>query len=494
MEVLALFLVVLYGLCLVYIFGYSLVQVHLTYLYLRAKSKQKDHIKYTPPEQWPVVTVQLPVYNERYVVERLIDAIVALDYPPDKLQIQILDDSDDETQSLIAAKVAFYQARGFAISQVRRPHRTGYKAGALQYGLALATGEYVVIFDADFLPTPDYLRQTLPAFTHGRVGVVQTRWGHVNKEYSLLTKLQAFGLDAHFTVEQVGRNYGHYFINFNGTAGVWRKSCIIDAGGWHADTLTEDLDLSYRAQLRHWEFRYLEGVVAPAELPATMPAVKSQQFRWTKGAAETARKNLGHVFRSNQSWPTKLHAFFHLGNSSVFVCVFMTALLSLPMLFIRARWPFYQLYFKAGALFFISLLGLIVFYWTAFRRSSGGTARSFITFLPRFFWFLALSMGLSLHNAVAVAEGYLGIKTPFIRTPKFNIRTRRDSWQTNAYRTASVSFLTILEGILALYFLAGIGLAFYFQDFGLLPLHIMLTLGFGGVFYYSLHHSARKPA
>ena len=489
MNILVALMVILYGLGLAFIFCYSLVQVHLTYLYYRARSKPREPKKYTPPAQWPAVTVQLPIYNERYVVNRLIDAVAALDYPRDQLQIQVLDDSDDETQQLIAAQVTFYRNQGLNITQVRRPTRTGYKAGALQYGLEQASGEYIAIFDADFLPEPDYLQQTLPAFSHPRVGVVQTRWGHLNQEYSLLTKLQAFALDAHFTVEQSGRNYGHYFINFNGTAGVWRKSCITDAGGWQADTLTEDLDLSYRAQLRHWVFRYLEAVVAPAELPATMPAVKSQQFRWTKGAAETARKNLGNVLRSDKSLPAKLHAFFHLGNSSVFICVLVTALLSLPLLFFRAHWLPLQVYLPSKALFVISLIGLLLFYWTGYRGGSPKQSPSVFTFLSRFFWFLALSMGLSLHNAIAVTEGYLGIKTPFIRTPKFNLRSRRDTWQEHAYRTRAVSFLTVLEGLLALYFLAGIGFSFYFQDYGLIPFHILLTLGFGGVFYYSLIHS-----
>lgn len=489
MSIVALILVIVYGLCLAFVFCYSLVQVHLTYLYFRAHSHKPADVSstYTLPAVLPMVTVQLPIYNERYVVERLIDTIIALEYPINKLQIQVLDDSDDETVALISAKVAHYQAQGFNIEHLRRPERTGFKAGALQYGLGLATGEFIAIFDADFLPYPDFLLTTLKAFAHPQVGVVQTRWGHLNDEYSLLTRLQAFALNAHFTVEQVGRNFGRHFINFNGTAGVWRKTCIADAGGWQADTLTEDLDLSYRAQLRNWEFRYLENVSAPAELPATMPAVKSQQFRWTKGAAETARKNLGQVFRSDKPLATKLHAFFHLGNSAVFVGVLLTALLSLPMLFIQKFLPQYQQLFKLGAVFLVSLVGLLLFYWAAYCQSTRHP--SFAAFVPRFFWFLCFSMGLSLHNAIAVLEGYAGKKTPFIRTPKFNIRTRADSWQNNQYRTVAISFLTIMEGVLTFYFGAGIWLAFYFQTYGLLPFHVMLFLGFGGVFYYSLKHS-----
>ncbi|RDC62807.1 cellulose synthase family protein [Adhaeribacter pallidiroseus] len=491
MSTLALLLVVVYGLCLILVFCYSLIQLHLTFLYYRCANKKKDFPDFPLylPNTLPFVTVQLPVYNEQYVVERLIDAITALDYPLEKLQIQVLDDSNDITRDLVAAKVAFYQAQGFDITQVLRPERTGYKAGALEYGLNLATGEFIAIFDADFLPAPSFLKQTLIKFKNPEVGLVQTRWGHVNSNYSLLTKLQAFGLNAHFTVEQTGRSCGHYFINFNGTGGVWRKTCILDAGGWQTDTLTEDLDLSYRAQLRHWEFRYLEPIIAPAELPVTMPAIKSQQYRWTKGAAENARKNLGPVFQSNKPWSTKIHALFHLGNSSVFVCVFLLALLSVPILFIPDYYPHLQAYFLSQELFLISLASLIAFYWTSFRCSSPNQAASWLQFCPRFFWFLCFSMGLSLHNTVAVLEGYAGKKTPFIRTPKFNIQKASDPWRNNLYRTASINFLMLLEGILALYFLAGILFGFYLQRYGLLPFHSMLTLGFGGVFFLTVKHS-----
>ncbi|PSR56910.1 histidine kinase [Adhaeribacter arboris] len=491
MTILALLLVLVYGLCLAFIFCYSLVQVHLVYLYLRCQPAQNTDSTslLISVEELPLVTVQLPVYNERYVVERLIDAVAAFNYPPNKLQIQVLDDSEDETGMLIAAKVAYYREKGLAITHVQRPTRSGFKAGALQHGLATATGDFIAIFDADFLPEPDFLRQTLSPFSNPRVGVVQTRWGHLNSNYSLLTKLQAFGLNAHFTIEQTGRSCGHFFINFNGTGGIWRKSCILDAGGWQADTLTEDLDLSYRAQLRNWEFRYLEQIIAPAELPATMPAVKSQQFRWTKGAAETARKNLGQVFQSDKSWLTKVHALFHLGNSSIFVCIFLSAFLSLPALLIWERWPQFQFFFNVGSLFFVSLAGLILFYWTAFRRTNEKGITSFFKFLPRFFWFLTFSLGLSLHNALAVLEGYLGIKTPFIRTPKFNLQKPTDSWQNNAYRTGSINLLTLLEGLFAFYFLGGFLLAFHLRNYGLLPYHLMLTLGFSGVFILTLKHS-----
>lgn len=253
--------------------------------------KRKSSIQHPPLSfEFPLVTVQLPIYNELYVVERLIDAVCLFEYPKNRLEIQVLDDSTDETVSIIAQKVRLYKAQGFDIQHIRRSSRDGFKAGALAYGLTAAKGEFIAIFDADFIPHPDFLTTTIPHFENATVGVVQTRWVHLNESYSLITQLQAFGLDGHFIVEQGGRNAAGHFINFNGTAGVWRKSCILDAGGWSAQTLTEDLDLSYRAQLRGWQFVYLENVETPAELPATMPALKSQQYRWMKGAPNAPAK------------------------------------------------------------------------------------------------------------------------------------------------------------------------------------------------------------
>ncbi|PRY07388.1 cellulose synthase/poly-beta-1,6-N-acetylglucosamine synthase-like glycosyltransferase [Pontibacter ummariensis] len=483
-----------YGLCLAFIFCYSLVQLHLTLLYwLRRKSSRKTYRHASIPQQeWPSVTVQLPVYNERYVVERLITAVAAFDYPSDRLQVQLLDDSTDETTAIIEEKLKQYPQ--LQIAHIRRPRRTGYKAGALQYGLSSATGEFIAIFDADFLPAPDFLKRTLSAFHSDRVGVVQTRWGHLNQDYSLLTRLQAFGLNAHFTVEQAGRNSGGHFMNFNGTAGIWRKACIVDAGGWKADTLTEDLDLSYRAQLKGWEFKYLEEVEAPAELPAAMGALKSQQFRWTKGAAETARKHLGEVLRAHVPLSTKLHATFHLLNSGVFICVLLTALLSVPVLFIKQEHPELDGLFKLGAVLLLSLLAIIAFYWTALYQQSYSAWRTTKRFVPEFFLFLSISMGLSLHNSLAVLEGYLGRKTPFVRTPKYNIVQAKDSWRQQAYFMGSINPVTVLEGLLTLYFAWGLVLDFQLADFGLLPFHIMLVLGFGTVFSYSLFHSRRAKA
>lgn len=486
-----LVLIIIYGLTLSFIFLYSIVQINLVINYWR-KDKNEVQPNNIQEEELPFVTVQLPLYNELYVVDRLIDSIAKFDYPKNKFEIQILDDSTDETVDIVAKKVAQYKNLGFNIYQHRREIRTGYKAGALKEGMEVCKGEFIAIFDADFLPDPTFLKKTIPYFEDKTIGVVQTKWEHLNKNYSLLTKLQAFGLNAHFTVEQTGRNYGNHFINFNGTAGIWRKSCIEDAGGWEADTLTEDLDLSYRAQLKKWKFKYLEELGSPAELPAAMNALKTQQFRWTKGAAECTRKNLLKVLKNKElPFKTKLHALFHLMNSSVFICIFLLAVLSIPMLVIKNNFIEYALLFKLGSLFITSVLFLSIYYFVSFSSGYKNKIKAFVHFIFLFPLFLSVSMGLSLHNAIAVIEGYMGKKSPFIRTPKFNILENKDVWQKNKYLVSSVSFLTGLEFIFTIYFFCGIISAFYYQDFVLIPFHIMLFLGFGYVTFYSLFHSRK---
>jgi len=460
---------------------FSLGQLHLTWHYIRAKKNQVSDEKEL--NELPLVTVQLPVFNEKYVVNRLIDAVCQFEYPHDKLEIQVLDDSTDETVQLVEKKVKEWSAQGVDIKQVRRENRKGFKAGALQYGLEIAKGDFIAIFDADFLPEKDFLRKTLPNFTK-EIGLVQTRWGHINKDYSMLTQLQAFGLDAHFSIEQSGRSHAGSFINFNGTGGVWRKSCIYDAGGWSADTLTEDLDLSYRAQMSGWKFKYLEDCVAPAELPVIMPAIKSQQYRWNKGAAETARKNLGKVLSSRLGFSNKLHAVFHLFNSSVFVCLLLASILSIPMLFIKDANPELKTLFNLGSIFLIGFFSIAFFYWTAAKQFyKKQTGKYYFKIFPIF---LTVSMGLSLHNGIAVLEGLLGFKSPFIRTPKFNIKTKKDKWQGNQYVKPKISFLTVMEGLLCLYFVFGIASGIYLHDWGLIIFHLMLALGFASVFYHSV--------
>ncbi|MTI22259.1 glycosyltransferase [Fulvivirga sp. RKSG066] len=476
-----LVVIILYCVSLLFIFLFSLGQLHLTWHYLKAK---KDQSSQQPSiDELPHVTVQLPVYNEKYVVNRLINAVCNFDYPTDKLEIQVLDDSTDETVDIVKEQVEHWSSKGIDIKQVRRKEREGFKAGALAYGLNIAKGEYIAIFDADFLPKKSFLLKTVPHFSK-EIGLIQTRWGHINKDYSLLTQLQAFGLDAHFSVEQTGRSHAGSFINFNGTGGVWRKTCIEEAGGWSADTLTEDLDLSYRAQMKGWKFKYLEDCVAPAELPVIMPAIKSQQYRWNKGAAETARKNLFKVLSSKIQFSSKLHAIFHLFNSSVFVCLLLASILSIPMLFIKDANPELTLLFDLGSIFLIGFFSIAFFYWTATKRMyKKKPGRYYFKIFPVF---LTVSMGLSLHNGIAVLEGLFGFKSPFIRTPKFNIKSKKDKWQGNQYIKPKISFLTIMEGLLCLYFIFGIGVGVYLHDWGLMIFHVMLALGFASVFYHSV--------
>lgn len=482
-------ILILYGAMLSFILLFSIVQLHLTIAYLRAK----DTLPMTPPtvaDRTPMVTVQLPVYNERNVVERLIDNVADLDWPRDRLEVQVLDDSTDETTSMAKERIAFWRAQGFDMTLVRRPDRSGFKAGALAYGMGRAKGDLLAIFDADFLPDPGFLRAVSPLFNDPSIGMVQTRWGHVNRDSNLLTRLQAFGLDAHFTVEQVGRNASGHFINFNGTAGIWRKTCIADSGGWQSDTLTEDLDLSYRAQLRGWKFRYVEGISSPAELPAMMGALKIQQFRWNKGAAECVRKNLPKVLRrSGLPFSTKLHAMFHLMNSTVFVCILGTALLSVPVLLVKYLHPELGTWFNAAVIFTFALIALAAFYWVAHRERMNGWKER-LGFLLTFPLFLSVSMGLSLHNSIAVLEGYSGRRSPFHRTPKTGALMGGVVGKAD-YRRSSISWRTLVEGGLALYALAGIIIAIRIGDPGLLPYHILLALGFGSVFYYSIVHSMR---
>jgi len=474
----------LYCTSLLFIFMFSIGQLHLTWHYLKSKKATIEVIPEISTHDLPQVTIQLPIYNEKYVVKRLIESVAAFDYPLDKLEIQVLDDSNDETIQIIAEEVSKYSALGFDIKHIQRPERVGFKAGALEYGMNVAKGEFIAIFDADFTPDRQFLSKTIPHFENQKIGMVQTRWGHLNKDYSILTKLQAFGLDAHFSIEQCGRSHAHSFINFNGTAGVWRKNTIIEAGGWSADTLTEDLDLSYRAQLKGWDFKYLEDVISPAELPVIMPAIKSQQYRWNKGAAETAKKNLGNVLKSDIPLSSKIHAIFHLFNSSVFVSLLIASLLSIPMLYIKDANPNLSWLFDLGSVFLIGFFSIAFFYWIATKNIVlEGKKKYYFSIFPAF---LTVSMGLSLHNAFAVIEGLLGFKSDFIRTPKFNITKKNDSWEGNSYIKPQLSVMSVAEMLLGLYFLFGIASGIYLHDWGLMIFHVMLTLGFFSVFYYSV--------
>ncbi|MDL5510943.1 glycosyltransferase family 2 protein [Arenibacter sp. M-2] len=483
------FIIAIYSISLLLIFFYSLAQLNLLVNYLGYKRRNKEAPKFNllDPKEIPFVTIQLPIYNEEYVVERLLDNISKIEYPLSKLEIQVLDDSTDESVLDTAKRIKALQETGLDIQHIRRSNRQGYKAGALKEGLDKAKGEFIAIFDADFLPSSDWLKKTVIYFKDREIGVVQTRWGHINREYSTLTRIQAFALDAHFTLEQVGRNAKGHFINFNGTAGIWRKECILDAGNWEGDTLTEDLDLSYRAQLKNWKFKYLEDVETPAELPVVISAARSQQFRWNKGGAENFRKTVWSVISAkNISFKTKFHGVMHLLNSSMFLCVFLVALLSIPMMYIKNTYDHLGWIFEATKFFILSTIILFVCYWFTYKSIQGSSFDNFVDYIKIFFTFFSVALGFSLHNSIAVLEGHMGKRSEFVRTPKFNLNSIKDSWKGNKYLATKLSPNMILEAALMLYFLFGMYSAIPLNDFGLFPFHFMLFLGFGYVFFKSL--------
>ena len=495
--VLEYLIIAIYSLALVLIFMYALAQLNLLFNYRSAQKKKDTSPKFDlrNTNEVPYVTIQLPVYNEMYVMERLIDNIVTLEYPREKLEIHVLDDSTDQSVESTKAQIKKLQKTGINIQHIQRTNRKGFKAGALKEGLEIAKGEFIAIFDADFLPQKNWLLETIPYFKNNEIGVVQTRWGHINRDYSTLTKIQAFALDAHFTLEQVGRNTKGHFINFNGTAGVWRKECILDAGNWEGDTLTEDLDLSYRAQLKKWKFKYLEHVKTPAELPVIISAARSQQFRWNKGGAENFQKMTKRVLLDKDiSLKTKIHSVLHLLNSSMFLMILIVAILSIPMLYIKNEHPHLKSYFYMISFFIVSSIIFFICYWYMFKKSYGGGIKSFLKYTGTFFTFFSIALGFSFHNSIAVLEGHFGKKSDFIRTPKFNIKTLKDTWKKNEYIHNKISINTIIEGIMTLYFAFGMYSAFVVGnqegDFGLFPFHLMLFLGFGYVFWKSIFSRA----
>lgn len=483
MLVLEYIILFIYAVCLTLIFAYSLTQLNLLFKYIKSKKKSDfDKTLDISSQKIPRVTIQLPIYNEKYVVERLLRNIAKIKYPKTHLEIQVLDDSTDETVLKTKQLVSEFKDEGLNFVHIRRQDRKDFKAGALREGLKLAKGEFIAIFDSDFMPKEDWLLKTLPHFEDEKVGVVQTRWGHLNRNYSLMTKIQAFALDFHFILEQVGRNTGNHFINFNGTAGIWRKKCIEDAGNWKGDTLTEDLDLSYRAQFKKWKFKYLENIETPAELPLVLSAARSQQFRWNKGAAENFVKYRKRIIKDKKmSSLTKLHGLFHLFNSSMFIIILLLALLSVPILFIKDAHPDLTWVFHILSVFAVSTFIFFFCYWQSFKRIHGGGFQNFVKFIGLFITFFSVAMGLSLHNSIAVIEGHLGKKSAFIRTPKFNVGNLKSSWKKNIYLNKKIHPNAFLEFLLFLYFGFAIYSAFLTQDFGLVIFHLMLFFGFGFV-------------
>ncbi len=414
---------------IIYVISAALLAVYgynsLILAWIRVRRHRPLSIKDVPADyDWPQVTVQLPIYNERHVAQRLIEAIGNLDYPRQRLHVQVLDDSTDVTTEIVASAIRQATSQGLDIVHIRRPDRVGYKGGALEYGLASAKGDYIAIFDADFLPPPSFLKEMVPYFDDDpRIGCLQARWGHLNSGFSWLTRAQANGIDGHFIVEQEVRSASNVFLNFNGTAGIWRKACIRDAGGWHHDTLTEDLDLSYRAQLRGWKIRFIPHVVAPAELPVHINALKRQQFRWAKGSIQTARKLLGQLWNSEYPLHVKIEGSIHLTNYIVHPLILLNLALTLPL--VSSQSPLLWI----TPLFTFAALGPVIMYWVAM----GYQGKSNLEKVSNLALLVVLGMGLSLNNSRAATEALLGRKSSFLRTPKFNIHGRNKTLRASEY-------------------------------------------------------------
>ena len=451
---------------------YGWHRYYLVYEYM----KNKDRAPGPPPPvtEWPMVTIQLPIYNEMYVVDRLIDAVCAIEYPREKLEIQVLDDSTDETCGIAQFAVERHAMRGFNITYLHRSDRTGFKAGALDAGLRVAQGQFIAIFDADFVPPSDFLHRTIPYFTvDDRLAVVQARWGHLNDTYSLLTRVQAILLDGHFVLEHGGRNRAGCFFNFNGTAGVWRRDAIGDAGGWQHDTLTEDLDLSYRAQLRGWKFLFLPNLVTPAEVPVEMNAFKSQQHRWAKGSIQTCRKVLPYILQSNLPLKVKTEAFFHLTANFNYLLMVVLSVLMFPAMVVRYTMGWTEMLLIDVPLFLAATASVFNFYLIS-QRETYRDWRSRVRVLPMV---LAVGIGLAVNNSKAVIEAMMGHTSEFARTPKYGIERSRDEWQHKKYHQ-SLSIQPFIEVALGLYFTGTVLYALQHGIYGTLPFLVLFQVGF----------------
>ncbi|MEM7048701.1 MAG: cellulose synthase family protein [Acidobacteriota bacterium] len=451
----------------------------LVVLYWR--SRKRVAVEPAPPEEWPLVTVQLPLYNEMYVARRLIDAVCEIDYPRERLEIQVLDDSTDETRQIVADAVARQADLGVPIRHLHREDRTGFKAGALEAGLKQTKASLVAVFDADFLPSKDFLRRTVPYFSDPGIGMVQARWDHLNREFSLLTRIQAIFLDGHFVIEHTARNRSGCFFNFNGTAGIWRRQAIEQAGGWQHDTLTEDLDLSYRSQMAGWRFLYLPDLLVPAELPVEINGFKSQQYRWAKGSIQTGRKLLRRIFAADLPWRVKAEAAVHLTNNVSYLLMVVLALLVFPAMVLRRGSSIELLLLIDLPLFLAATVSVLVFY-SASQIAGGRNWRRSLRWLPAL---MGLGIGLSLSNSAAVLSGFRQRGGEFVRTPKFSIVERADGWKPKRYR-AGRSMTLLLEVVFALYFIACFAFAAWDGMWASLPFLFLFLQGYSYIVLLSL--------
>src|SRR6476619_70125 len=460
-----------YFFVLVVLAVYGWHRYYLVYLYMRNRDRDASPGPLCDP--LPVVTVQLPLYNEMYVADRLIDAVCRMEYPRDRLEIQVLDDSMDETRSVAELAVRRCAAQGVDVKYYHRRNRHGYAAGALEAGLKVARGEFIAIFDADFIPSTDFLTRMMPYFTGDRIGMVQARWGHINQDYSLLTKIQSILLDGHFVLEHGGRNRAGRFFNFNGTAGIWRRAAIDDAGGWQHDTLTEDLDLSYRAQLRGWQFVFVPDLIAPAEVPGEMNAFKSQQHRWAKGSIQTCRKLLPQILRAKVPLSVKAEAFFHLTANFNYPLMVVLSVLMFPSMVIRYNMGWYEMMLIDVPLFFAATFSVCNFYMMC-QREIHREWRARIKYLP---FLMSIGIGLCINNTRAVLEALLRKESEFARPPKYGIERDNDERAAKSY-LQSVAVQPLIELALGLYFTATVFYALANQIYGTVPFLVLFQVGF----------------
>lgn len=466
-----------YFLVLFVLAAYGMHRYQLVYYFFRYRNNVPQLPP--PPAQWPRVTVQLPIFNERYVIDQIVESVAQFDYPRELLDVQVLDDSTDETTEVARTCVAHWAAKGFPITYHHRANRHGYKAGALEAGMKAARGEFIAIFDADFQPPPDFLKRTLPYFADPQAAMVQTRWTYVNSDYSALTRVETILLDGHFVIEHGGRSRRGTFFNFNGTAGVWRRSAIEDAGGWEHDTLTEDTDLSYRAQMKGWKFLYVPEVECPSELPVEMNAFKAQQARWAKGLIQVAKKILPRVLRSNQPLHVKAEAVFHLTANISYPLMILLSTMLLPAMIVRFYQGWFQMLVIDLPLFLASTFSISTFYLVAQKQLRPKTWWTTFFYLP---FVMAVGIGLAVRNAHAVMEAIFGKQTEFARTPKYRIEGQKSSWVKKTYKNPT-GVMPWIELALGGYFLFTVVYAIQNENYATVP---FLLLFVGGYFYTGL--------
>src|SRR5271163_2713040 len=468
-------LLIPYFIVLIILAAYGAHRYWLVYLYYKyKKNKTTEPAAHFPIDELPRVTVQLPIFNEQYIVDRLLDAVCRLDYPREKLDIQLLDDSTDETVEVARILVDRYATLGHPVKYLHRDNREGFKAGALAEGLKTAKGELVAIFDADFVPPPDFLMKCIHYFTDPKIGMVQTRWTHINRHYSLLTEVEAILLDGHFVLEHSGRARSGVFFNFNGTAGMWRRSAIDEAGGWEHDTLTEDTDLSYRAQLKGWQFIYLQDVECPAELPVEMTAFKTQQARWAKGLIQVSKKILPRVLRSDAPLHTKIEAWYHLTANLSYPLMIVLSVLMLPAMIIRFYQGWFQMLFIDLPLFMAWTFSISSFYLVSQRELFPKNWPRALLYLP---FLMALGIGLTITNTKAVIEALIGKESAFARTPKYHVESKKDKVGATKYRKR-LGWVPWLELVIGTYFALTIVYAVENENFVTIPFLLLFVVGY----------------